>query len=277
MPASTASPNAAPHEATGTRTGMPSTSAFIWHQSGLFAPPPTERRLSTGRPAARATSTLWRRANAVPSRSARTRAALLVARLSPKNTPRASVSHRGERSPAMYGRNSTPPLPAGTWYFAVKVLADHPLGNSPTEDLPAGAVHPPGGPRGSQPPAGGAGALPGPGATSALHFDTTRAAPLRAETGAAAAVSRRAHRSRPQVHFLPNRSGIAFEGVAPEATVRLYDVAGRLIRELRADGAGNLVWDLRAATGAPIARGVVLYRVDPTSGASHRGRIVVTP
>jgi hypothetical protein len=43
----------------------------------------------------------------------RTSAALGVASDRPKNTPRALVCQRGERSPIMYGRKMTPPLPGG--------------------------------------------------------------------------------------------------------------------------------------------------------------------
>ena len=42
---------------------------------------------------------------------ARTIAALGVASVRPKNTPRALVCQSGERSPIMYGRKMSPPLP----------------------------------------------------------------------------------------------------------------------------------------------------------------------
>ncbi len=73
--------------------------------------PPTVLISLTAAPARAATSTLWRRAKAAPSRMERTSAALLVASERPKNTPRALVCHSGERSPIIYGRKMTPSLP----------------------------------------------------------------------------------------------------------------------------------------------------------------------
>ena len=55
-----------------------------------------------------------RSANAPPSRTARTRWARLWQARRPQNTPRASASQIGDRSPARYGRNTRPSGPGGT-------------------------------------------------------------------------------------------------------------------------------------------------------------------
>jgi PcRGLX-like protein central beta sandwich domain len=187
----------------------------------------------------------------------------------------AARNFAGEPTPGAPGTPetfTTPPLPAGTWYFAVKALT------RPLDDMPLGDVHLPGGPRPGQPPAGPPrGSLQSPGSTGAVHLDPSQGSSLQAGHAAAAVSPGGAHGVRPRVSFLPDRSGIDFEGVSPEATLRLYDVAGRLIRELQADGSGHLVWDLRASSGVPIARGVVLYRLDAATGAPRRGRIIVAP
>jgi hypothetical protein len=58
------------------------------------------------------------------------------------------------------------------------------------------------------------------------------------------------------------------------ATLRVYDVAGHLLRELRANDSGTIVWGLDSNSGARIASGIVLYKLD-AADESRRGRLVV--
>ena len=166
----------------------------------------------------------------------------------------AARNFAGEPTPGAAGTVetfTTPVLPAG-WHFAIKALAKQSLfepGN-----LPLGEVRLPTGSRGSQPSPPGKGSLQAPGSAGAS------AAPGRPQ--------------RLSVAPSPDRSAFIFAGVPAGATLHLYDVAGRLVRELHADDSGTIVWGLDSNSGARIASGVVLYRLD-TEQVSRRGRLVV--
>jgi hypothetical protein len=93
----------------------------------------------------------------------------------------------------------------------------------------------------------------------------------------------------------PVAGGITLLGVAPnpfhagtvirfsldrasEATVRVYDTAGRAVRTLSEGalpaGAQSLTWDGRDDGGRPVSSGVYWYKVS-TADHSARGKVVV--
>ena len=106
-----AAPVTAVSRTAGTSTGKPVTSALIWFHVSLRAGPPQTRIARTSAPARTISSATWRIAKADASRIARVRWARPWLRASPTNAPRAVGSHRGERSPARYGRKTTPSAP----------------------------------------------------------------------------------------------------------------------------------------------------------------------
>ena len=112
-PPRTAAPRAAPGDASVVCTPMPNASAMIWRQSALCRPPPAPRATSAAAPARCINSRPWRWLKATPSSTARTRCSRRWPRCRPKNTPRASGSTYGVRSPLRYGKNTRPSQPGG--------------------------------------------------------------------------------------------------------------------------------------------------------------------
>ena len=110
-PASIAAPSAVDSSVVSTRTVRPVTSAFIWSQSGLRAPPPTTRISSPPRPIASSRSTMSRRAKVHPSSTERYRWARPWLSDRPAKTPRARSFQRGAVAPDSVGRNVTPSAP----------------------------------------------------------------------------------------------------------------------------------------------------------------------
>jgi ligand-binding sensor domain-containing protein len=65
--------------------------------------------------------------------------------------------------------------------------------------------------------------------------------------------------------------GIQFSGFKPGSTVRIYTLAGDLVREVRADRA----WDARNAAGEEAMSGVYLYVGQAEDGGDFKGRLVI--
>lgn len=104
------------------------------------------------------------------------------------------------------------------------------------------------------------------GAQASLLFEVAAAAPRRAVL-------------RPNAPNPFNPTTVfEFELAAPShVDLTLFDVRGKVVRELRADrGAGrhSLVWDGRDAAGRPLAAGVYPYRL-AAAGQELRGRAVL--
>ncbi|MDE2291013.1 MAG: hypothetical protein KGL53_02925, partial [Elusimicrobia bacterium] len=53
-------------------------------------------------------------------------------------------------------------------------------------------------------------------------------------------------------------SGVIFDSLPPEATVRIFTVTGQLVRELGAVASGRIQWDARTSDGHDAASGVYL-------------------
>ena len=69
---------------------------------------------------------------------------------------------------------------------------------------------------------------------------------------------------------------VQFRGLPAEATVRIFNVRGELIRTLRhssLSGSGQLAWDLKTEENLDIASGVYVYHVDAPGVGEHVGRI----
>ena len=62
-----------------------------------------------------------------------------------------------------------------------------------------------------------------------------------------------------------------------QATVRIYNLAGQLIRTLRkTDVAGSILeWNLENENRLPVASGVYVYQVEIAGAGSTTGRLVV--
>ncbi|MFZ1948190.1 MAG: two-component regulator propeller domain-containing protein, partial [bacterium] len=65
--------------------------------------------------------------------------------------------------------------------------------------------------------------------------------------------------------------GIQFSGLMPGSTVRIYTLAGDLVREIGADQA----WDTRNAGGEEAMSGVYLYVGRAEDGGDFKGRLVI--
>ena len=70
---------------------------------------------------------------------------------------------------------------------------------------------------------------------------------------------------------------IKFINMPEQATVRIYNLAGQLVRTLRkTDGAGSILeWNLENENRLPIASGVYVYQVEIAGAGSTTGRLVV--
>jgi hypothetical protein len=162
----------------------------------------------------------------------------------------AATNLSGEPAPGPEGTIEvfrTPVLPAGNWYFKVKVLADRPIAPLRPSDLRLGDLRPPAGP------------LPGTPSSSRRPAKPADSFPL--------------HIVASQ---LPGSPAVRFTGLPPGAALQIYSVAGRLVRTLAAPAGGAPVdWDRRDAHGGPVAPGVYLYRVDAAGDRSRRGRVLL--
>jgi len=72
---------------------------------------------------------------------------------------------------------------------------------------------------------------------------------------------------------------VQFTYLPPEATIRIYDLAGNLVRKLEKDDASTtfLQWNLKNAYELPIASGVYVYVVDTDNGQKVGKLAVFTP
>ncbi|MFQ5599420.1 MAG: hypothetical protein ACE5G2_02570 [Candidatus Krumholzibacteriia bacterium] len=152
----------------------------------------------------------------------------------------AATNVSGEPPPGPAGTQesyTTPVLPPGTWFFKVKALTGTAM---PSTGEPAPAPDRP----------------------------RREAAVEDARSGVGLP------RVYPSLAILRGSKGIRFENLPPHSRVRIYNVAGRLVREL--DGAGrSLVWDRRSASRSRVAHGVYLYRIDTGPTTIARGRLVL--
>ena len=108
-----AEPTTAVSSTRGTATPKPVTSALTWFQISLRAGPPHRRSSRIVMPASSMGSATWRNASAEASTMARATCPRRCPSVRPASTPRAVGSQIGERSPARYGRNTSPSAPAG--------------------------------------------------------------------------------------------------------------------------------------------------------------------
>ena len=82
-------------------------------------------------------------------------------------------------------------------------------------------------------------------------------------------------RATPTPASLRAPGGISFAPVPPGATIRVYTVSGRLVRQLSARGGAVLQWDRNTEFGTRVAPGVYLYRIDWGTKRTQRGRLVL--
>lgn len=69
-----------------------------------------------------------------------------------------------------------------------------------------------------------------------------------------------------------------FGSVPTGGVIKIYNVAGELLRTISADTGGNYVWDLTNDSGSPVAKGLYVYRaVYDGIGSPQTGVIGVTP
>lgn len=70
--------------------------------------------------------------------------------------------------------------------------------------------------------------------------------------------------------------GIVFESLPAGSEVRIYSLAGGLVRELSDDdGDGRCLWDARNADGARAASGTYVYLVTSPAGGKKSGRVAI--
>lgn len=68
---------------------------------------------------------------------------------------------------------------------------------------------------------------------------------------------------------------VVFYQMVDYATIRLYDITGRLVKTIEKDQPGPTAsWDLTNDTGKPVASGVYVYIVKSRQGEA-RGKIVL--
>jgi hypothetical protein len=67
---------------------------------------------------------------------------------------------------------------------------------------------------------------------------------------------------------------VTFEGLPDGARVKLFSLAGHWIQTVAAD-AGSARWDMRNASGNPVASGVYLYIIEGPRHSPIRGKLIV--
>jgi hypothetical protein len=135
---------------------------------------------------------------------------------------------------------TTTTLPAGHWYFEVKVLTDK-----------QGDVR--------------------PGATDRHENSGAGASLLDPACGAT---------SRVVTAIPEGRGGdaeIRFSPLPPRSLLQIYSVTGRLVRRLSSDDSPTLIWDRRSQSGAPVAPGLYFFQVQTAPHATQRGRVLLLP
>lgn len=83
-----------------------------------------------------------------------------------------------------------------------------------------------------------------------------------------------AHSSYEQTQF---KRRIRFLNCPARCTIRIYNLAGQLVRTLEKDDAGTSVleWDIQTRNGLPVGSGIYLYHVEVPGGGESVGRLVV--
>jgi len=67
---------------------------------------------------------------------------------------------------------------------------------------------------------------------------------------------------------------VTFSQLTGDATVKVFDLAGRLIKDLGSAN-GTTTWDLTNTSGEPVASGLYLYLVTNDSGQMTRGKLAI--
>jgi len=79
--------------------------------------------------------------------------------------------------------------------------------------------------------------------------------------------------------FVPSRghTNITFFGEAvPGATITIFDKSGDLIQTLEeTSGENTFVWNVKSRTSADLASGVYIWRLETTTGDSHKGKFAI--
>ena len=75
----------------------------------------------------------------------------------------------------------------------------------------------------------------------------------------------------------PGAGRIQFQNLPAVVKVRIFTVAGDLVRELDKTDAtsGNLDWDLKNADAHEVASGIYLFRITSSQGYEQKGHFVV--
>jgi hypothetical protein len=157
----------------------------------------------------------------------------------------AGTNLSGEPEPWLRGAlesYTTPDLPAGTWYFKVKVLTSAARARTP---IPIG--RPPRHPANQRADSPGPLAAPGP------------------------------VRVTPSPSPLQSPGGVVFARVPSGGEVRIYSASGRLVRALPATDRSLVTWDRRTQSGEPAGPGVYFYRIVSPREPPQRGRLVLVP
>ena len=83
--------------------------------------------------------------------------------------------------------------------------------------------------------------------------------------------------SRSSYELSPFNRIIKFVNMPEQATVRIYDLAGHLIRTLSKNDPNSsiLQWDVNNENRLPVASGIYVYQIDVPNAGSTRGRLVV--
>jgi hypothetical protein len=70
---------------------------------------------------------------------------------------------------------------------------------------------------------------------------------------------------------------VRFTNLPEQATIRIYNIAGDLVRTLRKTDAGSslITWDLLTENQLPVASGVYVFHVEAPGGATTIGRLVI--
>ena len=81
------------------------------------------------------------------------------------------------------------------------------------------------------------------------------------------------------VPFTPNKdpshTHITFTRLKPESTIKIYTIAGELVKELKADSLGsNVQWDTRNDSGNKAVSGLYLYHIS-TPSTEKSGKLII--
>ena len=86
----------------------------------------------------------------------------------------------------------------------------------------------------------------------------------------------------PPVAVFPNpwradrpSANITFSKVPANASIKIFTVSGRLVREIRADSTGQGFWDRMNDSGDLVASGVYLYLVADGEGHHTKGKLAI--